>query len=128
MTTLLGTAPAGCGVTLAALAREVGEELVHERLEHDGRLRELNLTAFLEESFGAARTNAHVLAAEQPLRLDAGITVIRNTIERRFDLERDHSAVVARIEADGLDAADTRFWDGGLSVIAGFIDELETLP
>jgi oligoendopeptidase F len=28
----------------------------------------------------------------------------------------------------GLDAADPRFWDGGLSVIAGFIDELETLP
>jgi oligoendopeptidase F len=27
----------------------------------------------------------------------------------------------------GLDAADPRFWDGGLSVIAGFIDELETL-
>jgi oligoendopeptidase F len=28
----------------------------------------------------------------------------------------------------GLDAADPCFWDGGLSVIAGFIDELETLP
>lgn len=27
----------------------------------------------------------------------------------------------------GLDAADPRFWDGGLSVISGFIDELETL-
>jgi oligoendopeptidase F len=27
----------------------------------------------------------------------------------------------------GLDAADPRFWDGGLSVIAGFIDELEAM-
>ncbi|MBM3525543.1 MAG: M3 family oligoendopeptidase, partial [Alphaproteobacteria bacterium] len=27
----------------------------------------------------------------------------------------------------GLDAADPRFWEGGLSVIAGFIDELEAL-
>ena len=28
----------------------------------------------------------------------------------------------------GLDAADPRFWQGGLSVISGFIDELEALP
>jgi oligoendopeptidase F len=27
----------------------------------------------------------------------------------------------------GLDAADPRFWDGGLSVISGFIDELEAM-
>jgi oligoendopeptidase F len=27
----------------------------------------------------------------------------------------------------GLDAADPKFWDGGLSVISGFIDELEQL-
>jgi oligoendopeptidase F len=27
----------------------------------------------------------------------------------------------------GLDAKDPKFWDGGLSVIAGMIDELETM-
>ena len=27
----------------------------------------------------------------------------------------------------GLDAKDQKFWDGGLSVIAGMIDELETM-
>lgn len=43
-----------------------------------------------------------------------------------FDLQRnqaDHAAT----HAFSLDTKDPKFWDGGLSVIAGVIDELEAI-
>ena len=75
---LLGRGSFSAGI----LAREIGEELVDQRLEHDRRLGELDLTVLFEESFGAARTYPHILATEQALGLDAGVAVIRDTIER----------------------------------------------
>ena len=40
---------------------------------------------------------------------------------------RRHQALCRVAEAVRLDAKDPAFWDGGLSVIAGMIDELETM-
>ena len=40
---------------------------------------------------------------------------------------RRHQALFRAAQAVGLDAKDPAFWDGGLSVIAGMIDELEAM-
>src|SRR5690349_24049483 len=91
---------------VATLVRHVGEELVHQALEHDRRLRELDLTAFLEEGFRAARADADVLAAQQASRLDAGVAVVRYLGVLVFDTQSNCRLVVLGIESDGLDAAD----------------------
>src|ERR1044072_8068297 len=84
-----------------SLVRHVGEELVDETLEHDGRLCELDLTAILEEGFRAARADADVLAAQQSGGLDAGVAVVRYLRVLIFDTQGYRRLVVLGIESDG---------------------------
>ncbi len=65
-------------------------------------MRELDLTAFLQIGFRATRPDADVLAAEQALRLDAGVAVFGNLVVLRIDAQRHRGLVILRVEADAL--------------------------
>src|SRR5262249_18713230 len=98
--------------TVAALAGEAREELVDEALEHDRRLSLIDAAAFLQEGVEAARADAHVLAAEQPLGLDAREAVLGDLVVLRVDAHAHHRLVYLGIEADAVHLADAHAGHG----------------
>ena len=70
----------------------------------------------------------HSLALQQTL-WEMGSAVLRardDIAEIRLSAPNRHH-FLADLAPFGLDAKDPRFWDGGLSVISGMIDELEAM-
>src|SRR5690348_9997407 len=78
---------ASTAAAAAAAAREVGEELVDQVLEHDGGLGLQDLAAVLQVRAETAWADADVLAAEQALGLDACIAIFRNLAELRINVQ-----------------------------------------
>src|SRR5262249_26886180 len=99
LTVAIGLALAAALAT-AALVPEAREQFVDEGLQADGRLRLLDPAAGLEVGVRPARTEADVLAAEQPLRLDAREAVVRDLVVLRIDAHPDHRLVGLGVETD----------------------------
>src|ERR1700674_6125790 len=77
----LGFFVRGLALAVAAtLARVVREELVDQTLKHNGGLGLVNAAAVLEVAVEPSGADADVLAAEQPLCLDAGEAVLGNLL------------------------------------------------
>src|SRR5581483_6831938 len=94
-----GLAVAAAAVAAAA-AREIGEELVDQVLEHDRGLGLQNLAAVLEIRAEAARADPDVLSAEQPLGLDAGVAIFRNLAELRINVQVHVRPEAVLVQAD----------------------------
>src|ERR1700730_936309 len=77
----------------AALARVAREELVDQTLQHNGGLRLLKSAALLEVAVEPSGAEADVLAAEQPLGLDAGEAVVGNLVVLQVDAQADYGLV-----------------------------------
>src|ERR1700730_15219296 len=98
----LGLFVRGLALAVAAtLARVAGEELVDQTLQHNGGLSLLNAAALLEVAVEPSGADADVLAAEQPLRLDAGKAVLGNLLVLWVVAQADYGLVVLGIKADG---------------------------
>src|ERR1700730_807851 len=102
----LGLFVRGLALAVAAtLARVAREELVDQTLQHNGGLSLLNATAVLEVAVEPSGADADVLAAEQPLRLDAGEAVVRNLVVLWVHAQPEPRLVVLGIKADTRDLA-----------------------
>src|SRR6267143_5359158 len=89
----------------ATLTRVAREEFVDQTLEHDGGLSLVNAAAVLEITVESPGADADVLAAEQPLSLDAGVAVLGDLLVLGVDAQADHGLVVLGIKADALQLA-----------------------
>src|SRR5580700_10456511 len=81
-------------------ARKVRKELVDQGLDDDGRLRELQLTAGLQEGFRTAGRYGDVIGAEQPGGLDRRIAVVRNMVIVAIDRQCHRRPVYRHVVAD----------------------------
>src|ERR1700730_12401092 len=102
----LGLFVRGLALAVAAtLARVVREELVDQALQHNGGLSLTLASPFLEVAVEPSGADADVLAAEQPLRLDAGEAVVGNLVVLGVDAQVEYGLVVLGIKADARDLA-----------------------
>ena len=90
----------------AALFGLAEQELADHLLQHDGRLRDLQLARFFQVGIGPARAEADVLAAQQSGREDAGIGIIGNLVEPRVNAHAHHGIEPFIVNDDAFDTPD----------------------